>query len=79
MSRLDQRYLHIPTNTLRFSSPMQEDLTMYSNKPSRFGEPMKKMVMALYVFKILSIFECLHDGTRDEFVGVATMGNYCFR
>ena len=73
------RYLHLPTNTIRFSAPMQGDLTMYSNKPSRFGEPLDKMVMALYFFKILSISECLHDDTRDEFVGTATMGNYCFR
>ena len=47
MSRSDQRLLHMPTNTLRFSAPIQGDLTIYSNKPSRFGELLKKMVMVL--------------------------------
>ena len=67
MSRSDQRVLHIPTNTLRFPAPMQQDLTMYSNKPSRFEELLKKMKMALYIFKILSISRCLHDVVRDKF------------
>ena len=52
---------------LRFSAPIQRDLTMYSSKPSRFGELLKKMVMALYIFKILSICGCLHDDATDKF------------
>ena len=67
MSRSDQRVLHVPTNTLRFSAPIQWDLIMYSNKPARFGELLNKMVMALYLFKILSISGCLHDDARDKF------------
>ena len=67
MSRSGQRTLHIPTNTLRFSAPIQQDLTMYPNKPSRFGELPKKMVMDLYFFKILSISGCLRDAARENF------------
>ena len=66
MSRSIQRVLHIPTKTLRFLAPIQRDLTMHSNKTSRFGELLKKMVMALYVFKIFSISGCLHDDARDR-------------
>ena len=64
MSTSDHRVLHIRNSTLRFSAPIQRDLTMYSNKPSRFGELLKKMMMALYVFKILSISGCLQDDAR---------------
>ena len=67
MSRSDQRVWHIPTNTLRFSAPIQRDFTMCSNKPSHFGELLKKMVMALYVFKTLSISGFLHDDVSDKF------------
>ena len=67
MSRLDQWVLHIPTITLRFSAPIQRDFTTCSNKPSRFGELLKKMVMALYVFNMLYAFICLHDNARDKF------------
>ena len=52
MSHLDQRLWHILTNTLHFLAPTQRDWTIYSNRPSRFGELLKKMVMTLYVFKI---------------------------
>ena len=65
MSRSDQRVSHIPINTLRFSDPIQRDLTMQSNKPSRFEELLKKMVMVLYVFKILFISGFLQDDARD--------------
>ena len=60
MSRSHQR-------SQSFTAPIQRDLTMYSKKRSRFGELLKKMVMALYVFKMLSFFGCLHDDVRDKF------------
>ena len=67
MLRLDQRVWHIPTNTLHFSAPIQRDFTMCSNKPSRFGELLKEMGMALYVFKTLSISGFLRDDVSDKF------------
>ena len=66
MSRSIQRVLHIPTKTLRFLAPIQRDLTMHSNKTSRFGELLKKMVMASYVFPdVYTMMREIDDSSCD--------------
>ena len=67
MSHLNQQVLHKPTSTFHFSAPMQWCREMYSRRPSRFREVLKKIITALQVSKILSVSGSLHDAASDKF------------